>query len=102
MLCKTITASESLESHHMHLIWSLEDIQLAASATGISSDRPGCVVREPMLLQEFIDHGGVMFKVHVAGDWLRILARPSIMDTRPYPAQGNGSTDSLWNITDSL
>ncbi|KAI9599434.1 inositol-tetrakisphosphate 1-kinase [Syncephalis fuscata] len=91
VICKTVLASESPESHYMSLVWSPDDIQIGSTTSNTESSNQSTrlIIQEPMIIQEFIDHGGIIFKVYVADDWLNINARPSMMDASSYSASQN-------------
>nr|XP_043625819.1 inositol-tetrakisphosphate 1-kinase 1-like [Erigeron canadensis] len=40
----------------------------------------GLELDPPMVLQQFVDHGGIMFKVYVAGDYVKCVKRSSLPD----------------------
>ncbi|RKP08160.1 hypothetical protein THASP1DRAFT_23806 [Thamnocephalis sphaerospora] len=48
-------------THCMSLLWSPKDVGLPGSGKGAAAG--SMVIQEPMLLQEFVNHGGIIFKV---------------------------------------
>ncbi|KAI8980978.1 inositol-tetrakisphosphate 1-kinase [Pilobolus umbonatus] len=66
-LCKRITACSSREAHQMILIPSVKDISLIRKY----------IKDDPVMLQEFIQHDGVIVKVYVADGEISATTRPS-------------------------
>ncbi|KAH9546311.1 hypothetical protein CY35_12G088700 [Sphagnum magellanicum] len=44
----------------------------------------------PLVLQEFVNHGGVLFKVYVVGDQIRVVRRFSLPDVKEGQSESNG------------
>jgi len=44
----------------------------------------------PLMLQEFVNHGGVLFKTYVVGDHVRVVRRLSLPDVTEGQTFGNG------------
>ncbi|XP_022718604.1 inositol-tetrakisphosphate 1-kinase 1-like [Durio zibethinus] len=65
LIMKPLDADGSETSHKMHLIFDND---------GLKNLTP------PFVLQEFINHGGVVFKVYVAGEYFRSVKRRSLPD----------------------
>ncbi|XVE90425.1 hypothetical protein DITRI_Ditri20bG0076800 [Diplodiscus trichospermus] len=65
LVAKPLDADGSETSHKMHLIFDNH---------GLENLRP------PFVLQEFVNHGGVIFKVYVAGEYYRCVKRRSLPD----------------------
>lgn len=63
LIAKPIAADGSSGSHKMALVFNQD---------GLLKQSP------PLVLQEFVNHGGVVFKVYVAGDYVRCVERKSI------------------------
>ncbi|KAI8557544.1 hypothetical protein RHMOL_Rhmol04G0018800 [Rhododendron molle] len=59
----TTVADGSVKSHKMSLVFHRE---------GLSKLKP------PIVLQEFVNHGGVIFKVYVVGDYVKCVKRDSL------------------------
>lgn len=70
VICKTFQSCGTTESHEMAVVLRLE---------AFSSLK----LRKPLLIQEFVNHGGVLFKVFVIGTKYQIVKRPSVPDLNP-------------------
>ncbi|KAL3837950.1 hypothetical protein ACJIZ3_022541 [Penstemon smallii] len=67
VIAKPLSANGSVGSHEMCLVFSeegLEELKL----------------KPPFVLQEFVNHGGVIFKVYVAGNHVKCVKRKSLPD----------------------
>ncbi|KAI5659739.1 hypothetical protein M9H77_28532 [Catharanthus roseus] len=65
VIAKPLVADGSANSHQMSLVFNKE---------GLKGLNP------PVVLQEFVNHGGVIFKVYVAGDHVTCVKRKSLRD----------------------
>jgi inositol-1,3,4-trisphosphate 5/6-kinase/inositol-tetrakisphosphate 1-kinase len=65
VIAKPLVADGSATSHAMFLIFNVR---------GLVKLKP------PMVLQEFVNHGGVIFKVYVAGEYFKCVQRKSLPD----------------------
>lgn len=65
VIAKPLVADGSMKSHKMSLIFSSE---------GLDKLKP------PTVLQEFVNHGGVIFKVYVVGEYVKCVRRKSLAD----------------------
>ncbi|KAB5564238.1 hypothetical protein OIU77_027394 [Salix suchowensis] len=65
VIAKPLIADGSAKSHKMALIFNHE---------GLNKLRP------PIVLQEFVNHGGVIFKVYVVGEFVKCVKRKSLPD----------------------
>lgn len=65
VIAKPLVADGSTKSHKMSLVFNQE---------GLNKLKP------PVVLQEFINHGGVIFKVYVVGDYVKCMKRKSLPD----------------------
>ncbi|KAK9076562.1 hypothetical protein SSX86_004896 [Deinandra increscens subsp. villosa] len=65
VIAKPLVADGSVKSHKMSLIFSRE---------GLDKLKP------PTVLQEFVNHGGVIFKVYVVGEYVKCVKRKSLAD----------------------
>ncbi|XP_057479780.1 inositol-tetrakisphosphate 1-kinase 1-like [Actinidia eriantha] len=65
VIAKPLVADGSAKSHKMSLVFNRE---------GLKKLKP------PILLQEFVNHGGVIFKVYVVGDYVKCVKRKSLPD----------------------
>ncbi|GLJ54220.1 hypothetical protein SUGI_1162680 [Cryptomeria japonica] len=65
VIAKALLANGTGKSHDMSLVFNSE---------GLKSLKP------PLVLQEFVNHNGVIFKVYVAGDFVECVKRKSLCD----------------------
>ncbi|GMH09206.1 hypothetical protein Nepgr_011046 [Nepenthes gracilis] len=65
VIAKPLVADGSAKSHKMSLVYSHERL---------SNLKP------PIVLQEFVNHGGVIFKVYVVGEYVKCVKRKSLPD----------------------
>ncbi|XP_040985893.1 inositol-tetrakisphosphate 1-kinase 1-like [Juglans microcarpa x Juglans regia] len=65
VIAKPLVADGSAKSHRMNLVFNHD---------GLNKLRP------PIVLQEFVNHGGVIFKVYVVGQYVRCVKRKSLPD----------------------
>ncbi|XP_057763330.1 inositol-tetrakisphosphate 1-kinase 1-like isoform X1 [Arachis stenosperma] len=65
VIAKPLVADGSAKSHKMALVFSHD---------GLNKLKP------PIVLQEFVNHGGVIFKVYVVGERVRCVKRKSLPD----------------------
>lgn len=65
VIAKPMVADGSATSHAMFLLFNTK---------GLHKLNP------PMVLQEFVNHGGVIFKVYVAGKYIKCMRRKSLPD----------------------
>ncbi|KAN0034027.1 hypothetical protein ACTFIV_000507 [Dictyostelium citrinum] len=63
LVCKTIKACGSEESHYMGIVFNEKDIHQ---------------FKQPMLIQEFINHNAIIYKVFAIGDYIHVVHRKSI------------------------
>ncbi|KAK9051356.1 hypothetical protein SSX86_027983 [Deinandra increscens subsp. villosa] len=68
IMVKPLLADGSPNAHNMSLVLTRE-----ALTNGLD-------MGPPMVLQQFVNHGGVMFKVYVAGDYVECVKRSSLPD----------------------
>ncbi|GER33484.1 inositol-tetrakisphosphate 1-kinase 1 [Striga asiatica] len=68
-IAKPVVADGSAVSHQMFLVLDGDGLD------GLSSK-----LEAPFVLQEFVNHGGVIFKVYVAGKHVQCVKRPSLPD----------------------
>ncbi|TYI40576.1 hypothetical protein ES332_A02G172700v1 [Gossypium tomentosum] len=78
LIAKPLDADGSETSHKMHLIFDKDGFNNLTA---------------PFVLQEFVNHGGVVFKVYVAGKYFRCVKRKSLPDI---------SEEKLVNLKGSL
>ncbi|GMH26773.1 hypothetical protein Nepgr_028616 [Nepenthes gracilis] len=65
VVAKPLVADGSAKSHKMSLVYNHH---------GLSNLKP------PIVLQEFVNHGGVIFKVYVVGEYVKCVKRKSLPD----------------------
>ncbi|KAI3967940.1 hypothetical protein MKX01_027123 [Papaver californicum] len=65
VIAKPLVADGSAQSHKMSLVYNRD---------GLNKLDP------PVVLQEFVNHGGVIFKVYVVGDYVKCVKRKSLPD----------------------
>ncbi|CAH8381443.1 unnamed protein product [Eruca vesicaria subsp. sativa] len=65
VIAKPLEADGSAKSHKMFLIYDQEGVK---------------ILKAPIVLQEFVNHGGVIFKVYVVGDFVKCVKRRSLPD----------------------
>lgn len=65
VIAKPLVADGSAKSHKMLLIFSSEGFEK---------------LKSPTVLQEFVNHGGVIFKVYVVGKYVKCVKRKSLPD----------------------
>ncbi|KAJ7542415.1 hypothetical protein O6H91_10G105400 [Diphasiastrum complanatum] len=67
ILAKPLVANGSVKAHDMSLIFTAEGLKK---------------VQAPVVLQEFVNHGGILFKVYVAGEYSKCVVRTSLPDVQ--------------------
>eukprot|EP01132_Coremiostelium_polycephalum_P007832 gene7832-9646_t len=72
VVCKPIQACGSKESHELGIVFKEEDLHL---------------FKPPMLVQEYINHDAVIYKVFVIGDNINIVKRKSLRNMKPDETQ---------------
>ncbi|GER34658.1 inositol-tetrakisphosphate 1-kinase 1 [Striga asiatica] len=65
VIAKPLVADGSAKSHKMSLVYNRD---------GLGKLKP------PVVLQEFVNHGGVIFKVYVVGEYVKCVRRKSLPD----------------------
>ncbi|CAA0843266.1 Inositol-tetrakisphosphate 1-kinase 1 [Striga hermonthica] len=65
VIAKPLVADGSAKSHKMSLVYNRD---------GLAKLKP------PVVLQEFVNHGGVIFKVYVVGEYVKCVRRKSLPD----------------------
>ena len=88
LLVKPKGACSTDESHHLRLVSSSKSLETAII---------------PSLLQEYINHGGIVYKIYTIGDHLEVGARPSTRDILPgeelildFHSQKPNINNGLW------
>ena len=89
VIAKPLVADGSAKSHEMSLVFNAQAL---------------IELRPPIVLQEFVNHGGVVFKAYVAGNKIKCVKRRSLPDASPElesQAQGGSLTFSqISNLAD--
>ncbi|KAG5087537.1 hypothetical protein JHK86_000149 [Glycine max] len=78
VIAKPLVADGSAKSHKMALVFNHD---------GLNSLKP------PVVVQEFVNHGGVIFKVYVAGERVRCVKWKSLSDVGEDELVSNLATD---------
>ncbi|WVZ12715.1 hypothetical protein V8G54_017245 [Vigna mungo] len=78
VIAKPLVADGSAKSHKMALVYNHE---------GLNSLKP------PVVVQEFVNHGGVIFKVYVVGERVRCVKRKSLPDVEEEELFSNLASD---------
>ncbi|CAH9101302.1 unnamed protein product [Cuscuta epithymum] len=65
VIAKPLVADGSAKSHKMLLVFNKDGL---------------CKLKPPIVLQEFVNHGAVIFKVYVVGDYVKCVKRKSLPD----------------------
>ncbi|XP_024403882.1 inositol-tetrakisphosphate 1-kinase 3 isoform X1 [Physcomitrium patens] len=75
LVAKPLVADGSPKSHAMSLVYD-----------------ESCLTQldPPLVLQEFVNHGGVLFKTYVVGDYVRVVRRFSLPDVPEGEMKRNG------------
>ncbi|GJZ73368.1 inositol-tetrakisphosphate 1-kinase 1-like protein [Tanacetum coccineum] len=68
VIAKPLQADGNTTAHDMSLVFNHEGLT------------KGLKLEPPMVLQQFVNHGGIMFKVYVAGDYVKCVERSSLPD----------------------
>ncbi|KAK4742019.1 hypothetical protein SAY87_000020 [Trapa incisa] len=86
VIAKPLVADGSAKSHKMALVFNHE---------GLNKQKP------PIVLQEFVNHGGVIFKVYVAGVHVKCVKRkslPDVSEEKLGSLQGSLSFSQISNL----
>ncbi|KAL6008391.1 Inositol-tetrakisphosphate 1-kinase [Asimina triloba] len=87
VIAKPLVADGSARSHKMSLVFNRD---------GLLKLRP------PIVLQEFVNHGGVIFKVYVVGDRVKCVKRkslPDVTEEKLDSSEGSMSFAQVSNVT---
>lgn len=87
VIAKPLVADGSAKSHKMSLVFNRE---------GMNKLRP------PIVLQEFVNHGGVIFKVYVVGEYVQCVKRkslPDVSEEKLASLEGSLSFSQVSNLT---
>ncbi|KAJ4908275.1 Inositol-tetrakisphosphate 1-kinase 1 [Raphanus sativus] len=87
VIAKPLDADGSAKSHKMFLIYDQEGMK---------------ILKAPIVLQEFVNHGGVIFKVYVVGDYVKCVKRrslPDISEEKIGTSKGSLPFSQISNLT---
>uniref|UniRef100_A0A383WNE1 Uncharacterized protein n=1 Tax=Tetradesmus obliquus TaxID=3088 RepID=A0A383WNE1_TETOB len=82
LLCKPLWTDGREGSHGLAVLHDLEELGRLLRG-GVSSE-----FKPPLVVQEFVEHGGVLFKVYVLGSQTVVTARPSLGEAVLEAEQG--------------
>lgn len=89
VIAKPLMADGSSISHNMYLVFDSEGLQELTT---------------PIVLQEFVNHGGVVFKIYVAGSMVKRVMRkslPNISDEKMKTLRGSLPFARISNLTEN-
>ncbi|XP_010274276.1 PREDICTED: inositol-tetrakisphosphate 1-kinase 1-like [Nelumbo nucifera] len=84
VIAKPLVADGSAKSHKMSLVFNRDGFSL---------------LKPPIVLQEFVNHGGVIFKVYVVGDYVKCVKRKSLPDVSEEKLGSSESSLSFSQIS---
>ncbi|XP_057977102.1 inositol-tetrakisphosphate 1-kinase 1 [Malania oleifera] len=87
VIAKPLVADGSAKSHKMSLVFNHD---------GLNKLKP------PIVLQEFVNHGGVIFKVYVVGEYVQCVKRkslPDVSEEKLASLEGSLSFSQVSNLT---
>ncbi|KVH97334.1 ATP-grasp fold [Cynara cardunculus var. scolymus] len=79
VIAKPLLADGGSNAHDMSLVFNNEGLT------------KGFELEPPMILQQFVNHGGVIFKVYVADDYVKCVKRSSLPDVSEETMEKMGS-----------
>ncbi|KAG6714609.1 hypothetical protein I3842_05G209700 [Carya illinoinensis] len=83
VIAKQVSAEGSANSHEMSLVLNPNGLKR---------------LKTPIVLQEFVNHGGVIFKVYVAGEYINCVKRKSLPDISEEKLN-NSDTEGLLSFS---
>ena len=87
VIAKPLDADGSATSHKMFVIYDQEGMK---------------ILKAPIVLQEFVNHGGVIFKVYVVGGYVKCVKRrslPDISEEKIGTSKGSLPFSQISNLT---
>ncbi|MED6181000.1 hypothetical protein PIB30_015224 [Stylosanthes scabra] len=75
VIAKPLYADGTMKSHELCLVFDREGLRETLNKNAAAGS-----TTTPVVLQEFVNHGGVVFKVYVAGEHVRCVKRRSLPD----------------------
>jgi len=77
-VCKRINACSSKIAHEMALIPSLEKVDEARKIMSSSTNNEN----EKYIIQQFVNHDGILFKIYVYDSNFKVIIRPSLNNVK--------------------
>jgi len=74
IMCKRINACSSKIAHEMSLIPSLDKVDEARRIMSASTNKEN----ENYIIQQFVNHDGILFKIYVYNNNYKVIVRPSL------------------------
>jgi len=74
IMCKRINACSSKIAHEMVLVPSLDKVDEARKMMSLSTNKED----EEFIIQQFINHDGILFKIYVYDGNFKVIIRPSL------------------------
>ncbi|ORX44524.1 inositol 1, 3, 4-trisphosphate 56-kinase [Piromyces finnis] len=74
IMCKRITACSSKIAHEMALVPSLDKVNETNKIMSLSTNKEN----EEFIIQQFINHDGILFKIYVYDGKFKVIVRPSL------------------------
>lgn len=87
VIAKPLVADGSAKSHKMSLVFNHDGLKM---------------LKPPIVLQEFVNHGGVIFKVYVVGEYVQCVKRkslPDVSEEKLRTLEGSLSFSQVSNLT---
>ncbi|XP_021816216.1 inositol-tetrakisphosphate 1-kinase 1-like [Prunus avium] len=78
VIAKPLLANGSAKSHEMCLVFDPKGLQTLLLTTTTTTTTSAST--QPILLQQFVNHGEVVFKVYVIGEYVQCVKRSSLPD----------------------
>jgi len=73
-VCKRINACSSKIAHEMVLVPSLDKVDEARKIMSLSTNKED----EEYIIQQFVNHDGILFKIYVYDGNFKVIIRPSL------------------------
>ncbi|CAL9111013.1 unnamed protein product [Musa textilis] len=84
IIAKPLVADGSAKSHKMSLVFHRDNL---------------LKLKPPLVLQEFVNHGGVVFKVYVVGDYVQCVKRKSLPDVTEEDVGDSGISVTFSHVS---
>ncbi|KAK7281906.1 hypothetical protein RIF29_10271 [Crotalaria pallida] len=98
VIAKPLFADGTTSSHELCLVLDREGLRTLSD----NNNNNSISNTSPMVLQEFVNHGGVVFKVYVAGEHVKCVKRNSLPDIKEEEARtlkGVAKFSQISNLT---